>query len=65
MVEKNSMKGKVAAIWQVRIRLALKQNGAERRFHDFYRGWVLWWMKFIRLRKFEKGNLEDVRSFYS
>ena len=55
---------RAAAVWEdrwVRFRLALKQHGVERGFHEFYRGWVLAWVKFIKPRKFEEGNLEDVR----
>jgi len=66
--QENSIRGRVAAIWEdrwVRFRLALKQHGVERGHHEFYRGWVLGWMKFIKPRKFDEGNLEDVRLFLS
>ncbi len=47
----------------VRFRLALNQHGVERGHQEFYRGWVLSWMKFIKPRRFVEGNLEDVGEF--
>lgn len=49
----------------MRFRLALKQHGVEKVHQDFYRGWVLGWIKFIKPRKFDEGDLEDVRSYLS
>jgi integron integrase len=37
----------------------------EKGHQDFYRIWVLGWMKFIKPRKFDEGNLEDIRSYLS
>ena len=59
---------RAAALWEdrwMRFRMALKQQGVERRHQDFYRGWVLSWIKFIKPRSFDEGNLEDVRAFLS
>ncbi len=63
---KVSVSPRVAAIWEdrwVRFRLALKQDGVEKEHQEFYRIWVLGWIKFIKPRKFEEGDLEDVRSY--
>jgi len=49
----------------VRFRLALKQHGVEKGHQEFYRGWVLAWIKFIKPRKFDEGNFEDVQLFLS
>lgn len=45
--------------------MALKQHGVEPKHQDFYRGWILSWLKFIRPKRFEEGNLEDVEAFLS
>jgi integron integrase len=66
--EKVSVNGKTAAIWEdrwVRFRMALKQHGVEARHHDYYRGWVLSWIRFIKPKGFEEGDLEDAREFLS
>ena len=63
-----SVNSRVAAVWEdrwVRFRLALKQHGVERGHQEFYRGWVLAWVKYIKPRKFDEGNLEDVGAFLS
>jgi len=43
--------------------MALKRRGVEPRCHDFYRGWVLAFIKFIRPKKFSEANQEDVENF--
>lgn len=63
-----SINSKTAAIWEdrwVRFRMALKQHGVEARHHDYYRGWVLSWIRFIKPKGFEEGDLEDTREFLS
>ena len=63
-----SASGRVAAVWEdrwVRFWMALKKHGVERKHQDYYRSWVLSWIKFIKPRKFEEGNLEDVEGFLS
>ena len=47
----------------MRYRLALKQHGVEARHQEFYRAWVLSWLRFLKPKGFEEGNLEDVREF--
>ena len=57
-----------AAIWEdrwVRFRMALKQHGVEPKHQDFYWSWILSGIKFIKPKRFEEGNLEDVQAFVS
>lgn len=61
-----SVSNRVAAVWEerwVRFRMALTKHGVEPKHRDYYRSWVLAWIKFIKPRKFEEGNLEDVEGF--
>lgn len=63
-----SIQTRFQAVWEdrwVRFRLALQQHGVEKGFQEFYRGWVLGWIKFIKPRKFDEGDLDDVRAFLS
>jgi len=63
-----SASARMAALWEdrwVRFRMALKKRGVEPKHQDYYRSWVLSWIKFIKPRKFEEGNLEDVEGFLS
>jgi len=41
--------------------MALKQHGVEPKHQDFYRSWVLGWLKFIRRNRFNEANMDDVR----
>ncbi len=61
-----SLNSRTSAIWDarwVRFRMALQQRGVEPRCHDFCRGWVLAWLKFIRPKRFDEGSMDDVRHF--
>jgi len=49
----------------VRFRAALKADGVEPRFHDFYRSWVLGFVKFIKPKKFSEVGVVDVENFLS
>ena len=37
----------------------------EKTHQNFYRGWVLSWIKFIQPRKFDEGQIDDVKGFLS
>ena len=59
-------KSKAAVIWNKRwerFRMALTQDGVEARFHDYYRGWVLGWLKFIKPKQFQEADGDDVTHF--
>ena len=43
--------------------MALTQDGVEARFHDYYRGWVLGWLKFIKPKQFQEADGDDVTHF--
>ncbi len=43
--------------------MALTLRGVEVKAYDYARGWVLKWMKWLKLRKFDQGSLGDVRQF--
>jgi hypothetical protein len=61
-----SVSSRVAAHWEdrwVRFRIALKKRGVELMHQDSYRSWVLAWIRFIKPRKFEEGNQQDVEGF--
>jgi integron integrase len=67
-VNAREMSGSSAAkaIWDdrwVRFKMALKRRGVEPRYHDYYRGWVLAFIKFIRPKKFSEANQADVEEF--
>ncbi len=55
-----------AAVWDdrwVRFRMALKVRGVEPGHHDFYRGWVLKWLGFIKPKQFRHAVEADLREF--
>lgn len=61
-----SVSNRVAALWEdrwVRFRMALKKRGVGSMHQDYYRSWVLAWIRFIKPRRFEEGNLEDAEAF--
>ena len=65
---KSSINPRAAAAWEdrwVRFRLALKVRGVEPGFHDYYRGWVLKWLGFIKPKQFREGGEADLRGFLS
>ncbi|MFZ4778076.1 MAG: hypothetical protein ACOYM3_22115 [Terrimicrobiaceae bacterium] len=41
-------------------RIALTPDGVEARFHDYYRGWVLGWLKFIKPKQFQDADGDEV-----
>ncbi|MFA7233273.1 MAG: integron integrase [Terrimicrobiaceae bacterium] len=43
--------------------MALKQRGVEPRFQEYYRAWVWGFLGFIKPRKFEQAEADDVRQF--
>jgi len=45
--------------------MALKVSGVEAGHQDYYRSWVIMWVRFIKPKGFEEGNLDDVRTFLS
>ena len=50
-----NVNGRTAAVWDdrwVRFRMALKIRGVEPGHYDYYRGWVLKWLGFIRVKGF-------------
>ncbi len=49
----------------MRFRMALKMRGVEPGHHDFYRGWVLKCLGFIKPKGFRQGDEADLRSFLS
>jgi integron integrase len=62
----NSVSNRTAALWEdrwVRFRIALKKRGVELMHQDYYRSWVIAWIRFIKPRKFEEGNQQDVEGF--
>ncbi len=64
-VNKNVKRDK-SVIWEerwVRFRMALNLRGVEPRFQDYYRAWVLSFLKGIKPRPFSEANSEDVRGF--
>jgi len=64
----NSVNSSAEVIWEdrwVRFRAALKADGVEPRFHDFYRSWVLGFVKFIKPKKFSEVGVVDVENFLS
>ena len=40
--------------------MALTQDGVEARFQHYYRGWVLGWIKFIKPKRFQEVDRDDV-----
>ncbi|HEY5813386.1 MAG TPA: phage integrase N-terminal SAM-like domain-containing protein, partial [Terrimicrobiaceae bacterium] len=55
-----------ARTWQdrwVRFRMALTASGVEQKMHDYCRGWVLGFLKFIKPRKHSQAMAEDVEEF--
>ena len=61
-----SVSARAAAVWEdrwVRFRMALKVRGVEAGRHDYYRGWVLKWLGFIKPKSFRQGTEEDFRNF--
>jgi hypothetical protein len=58
--------GSARVIWDdrwMRFRMALERRGLEPGCHDFYRGWVLALITFIRPKKFSEANQGDVEEF--
>ena len=47
----------------IRFRMVLKRDGVEPKFHEFYRNWVVGFVKFIRPRKFEEARSEDIEEY--
>jgi integron integrase len=45
--------------------MALKQNGIEARFHEFYRAWVLKFLSFIKPKGFGEAGISDIENFLS
>lgn len=57
---------KLSGNWEerwLRYRLALKQQGVDARHQEYYRSWVLSWVRFLQPKRLEEGDLEDVRGF--
>lgn len=64
----SSISPRAAATWEdrwVRFKLALKVRGVEPGHHDFYRGWVLRWLGFIKPKQFRQADETDFRAFLS
>ncbi len=47
----------------MRFRMALKLRGVEPRFQDYYRAWVWGFLSFLKPRKYEEADIEDVNQF--
>ena len=65
-VPQNSVKSIAAAVWDnrwERFKMALTQDGVEPRFQDYYRGWVLGWLKFIKPKRFQEAECDDLTHF--
>jgi|GEM_PF-2210636 len=61
-----NVNNRAAAVWDdrwVRFRMALKIRGVEPGHHDFYRGWVLKWLGFIKPKQFRHAVEGDLRDF--
>jgi hypothetical protein len=55
-----------AKTWEhrwVRFRLALAASGVEPRMHDYCRGWILGFLKFIKPRRNNQAQAKDVENF--
>ena len=62
----NSAMSMASAIWDKRwerFKMALTQDGVEPRFQNYYRGWVLGWLRFIKPKRFQEVGRDDVTHF--
>jgi hypothetical protein len=47
------------SVWEsrwIRFRLALKQAGVEPKVHDYYRGWVLGFLGYLKPKRFSQAQ---------
>ena len=67
-IQGNGVRGSLKGIWDdrwVRFKLALTQRGVEVRSHNFYRAWVLGFIRFLKPRAFAESGAGDVKEFLS